>query len=265
MPRKILIIGGANGVGRATTEQLLAQTNDELIVIDRDQKKLSEIQARAKRNFETLVLDMTDRAGVLKMASLLGKIDALVICAAIHSSYPAEYLSDEMIDQVLNINLTAQIKLIRDLLPLIPKGGKIIGVSSIAAGLGVPMESLYSASKAGLEAFFESLAVELTYRKIAVSVIHPGNINTGFNEKGNDYKPTGNKVVDEGYKRVVSGIDSSKGMPPQDVANVIIKALNSKKPKFGYIVGLNAIKATWAKRILGRNFALKLMAKYFGF
>ena len=52
MPRKILIIGGANGVGRATTEQLLAQTNDELIVIDRDQKKLSEIQARAKRNFE---------------------------------------------------------------------------------------------------------------------------------------------------------------------------------------------------------------------
>ncbi len=127
------------------------------------------------------------------------------------------------------------------------------------------MESMYSATKAGLEAFYESMATEISYRKIKPIVIHPVNINTGFNETGNDYSPTGNRFVDDGYKRVVSGIDSSKGMKPEAVSEVILKAIESSSPRFSYIVGMNALKAHWAKRLLGRDLALKLMAKFFGF
>ena len=116
-----------------------------------------------------------------------------------------------------------------------------------------------------MEGFYETLSVELSYRKIRAIIIHPGNVNTGFNETGNLYRPTGNRFIDERYSRVVSKIDSSHGIMPEVVANTIIKAITSKSPKFCYIVGSNAWKAYWAKRLLGRNFALKMMAKYFGF
>ena len=111
------------------------------------------------------------------------------------------------------------------------------------------MSSIYSASKAGLEGFYESMSAEVSYRNIKVILIQPGNVNTGFNETGNEYCPTGNSFIDTGYQKVVSGIDSSKGMHPT--------------PKFCYVVGINALKAYWAKRLLGRELALKLMAKYF--
>jgi hypothetical protein len=96
-------------------------------------------------------------------------------------------------------------------------------------------------------------------------VIHPGNVNTGFNETGNEYRPTGNRFLDEGYRRVVSQIDSRNGMDPDEVAAVIVLALQSRAPRFCYVVGPNAKKAYWAKRLLGRETALKLMARYFGF
>ena len=125
------------------------------------------------------------------------------------------------------------------------------------------MSSIYSASKAGLEGFYESMSTELAYRKIKAILIHPGNVNTGFNETGNEYCPTGNLFIDTGYQKVVSGIDSSKGMHPNDVAKIIVRARQTRSPKFCYVVGINALKAYWAKRLLGRELALKLMAKYF--
>ena len=52
---------------------------------------------------------------------------------------------------------------------------------------------MYSASKAGLELFYESLSLELAYKQIKCSIVQPGNVNTGFNETGNDYEPIGNE------------------------------------------------------------------------
>ncbi|MDR3623845.1 MAG: SDR family NAD(P)-dependent oxidoreductase [Chlamydiales bacterium] len=270
---KTLVVGAASGIGRAVVSSLLDQSNDFVIAADCDLMRLKEVKTLLKAKnvskFETLKLDISDPVSiqqtVQEIEKVYGKLDTLIVTAAIHSACPVEYLTDSMIDRVLNVNLVGHIKFVKSMLPLMQKDAHIIGVSSIAAGLTVPMESLYSASKAGLEAFYEALAVELAYRKIKVSIIHPGNVNTGFNEKGNDYQPTGNRVVDEGYKRVVKSIDSSHGMPPKEVAAVIVKALKSRRPKFCYVVGSNAMKATLAVRFLGRNLALKLIAKYFGF
>ena len=107
--------------------------------------------------------------------------------------------------------------------------------------------------------------MELSYRGIKPIIIRPGNVNTGFNETGNTYESTGNKVVDEGYSRVVSRIDSRYGISPDVVADTIMKAMAAKIPLFCYIVGSNAQKAYWANRILGKNMALKLITRFFGF
>lgn len=269
-PKRILVVGGGNGIGWATVRQLLADTDAEVIVADCDKTRIDELRNQTElRKFAVLDMDLTDLQSVSKAIDFMirhfVKVDVLIISAAIHTCYPIECLTDVMIDRVLNVNLISQIKFIKNILPNINNGGHIIGISSIAAGIGVPMESLYSASKAGLETFFECLSVEISHRQIHVSIMHPGNVNTGFNEKGNDYQSTGHSFIDEGYKRVVSGIDSSMGIPPESVARLIIRVLQSKKPKFFHAVGLNAKKAYWAKRLLGKNLAVKLMAKHFGF
>ena len=96
-------------------------------------------------------------------------------------------------------------------------------------------------------------------------IIHPGNVNTGFNETGNEYTPKGNPFVDDSYKRIVASMRSEFGISPSEVAKVIVKAIEKNKPKVRYIVGMNALKSHWAKRLLGTGGAMYVMARSFKF
>ncbi len=267
----VLIVGGAGGIGKRTAE-LLWERDDHLIVADRDQKRLDQFKTQhdhADKKLSCLLFDLTVPASRQELISWIrekfGVLDVLVVTAAVHSTFPVEFMTDETIDRVLNVNLNSHMKLVRDCLPLIRDGGRIVGVSSIAAQIGIPMSSLYSASKAGLEMFYESLSVEVMHRRIKCIVIQIGNVNTGFNETGNDYQPVGDRSIDAGYSRVVRKIDSRYGMDPAIVAQTILSAMESRSPKFCYVVGANAKKAHWAKRLLGRDWGIRLTAKYFGF
>ncbi|NOQ22178.1 MAG: SDR family NAD(P)-dependent oxidoreductase [Candidatus Aegiribacteria sp.] len=264
----VLIVGAAGGIGRATAK-ILCEKGFYVIAADINDRKLENLRQSGLEHLTTMELDISDRKGVLEMVAGFRETGhsfrTLVITAGIHSTHPVEYLTDDIIGRVLDVNLISHIKFVRDFLPLIEDGGSIVGVSSIAACVGVPMSSLYSASKWGLEGFYESLHAEVTYRRIRVSVIHPGNVNTGFNETGNSYEPVGNIFIDGHYNDVVSRIDSRYGIDPRRVAGVIVRVISMKSPRFCYVVGMNARKANWAKKILGRDLALKLMAKFFGF
>jgi NAD(P)-dependent dehydrogenase (short-subunit alcohol dehydrogenase family) len=264
----ILVVGGAKGIGRDTCRLLLA-TPCRLIVFDNDATALADFASELPSEHATLTVDMTDRPAVAMALQWLhehvGALDAVVICAAVHGTYPAEFMPDDLIDKILDVNLIAHMKLVRDLLPLVKDGGRIIGLSSNCADIGIPMESVYAASKAGLERFYEGLSIGISYRQIRPIVIHPGNVNTGFNETGNTYTSRGNAFVDAGYQRIVEAIDSRHGIAPQVVAQTIVRALRAARPRFRYLVGLNAVKAHWAKRLLGTRSALRLMAKFFGF
>jgi NAD(P)-dependent dehydrogenase (short-subunit alcohol dehydrogenase family) len=258
MTKTILIVGGASGIGLEAARILKTQGHRVII---------ADIQDPAW-DVPYIAMDLgkpsSCRAALERIRQDYAPLDSVVITAAVHSAYPVEYMPDELIDHAMNVNLTGHMKFVRDVLPAIKDGGRIVAVSSIAAGVGIPMESLYSASKAGLEIFYESLAAEISYRRMSCSIIQPGNVNTGFNEKGNDFKGCGKPFVDESYKKIVERIDSRHGISPVDVAKDIIKALTSPNPKFCYVTGLNALKAHWAKRILGRDLTLKVMNKFFG-
>lgn len=266
----ILLVGGAGGIGSAAAS-LLHSDGWDLVIVDMDARKLEEVSAGLRGGAEVtpIRLDMTDRAcveGLIEGFRHEGRhFRALVTVAGVHGTWPAAFLPDEEIERVFSNNLTSHVMLVRDVLPLIDDGGRIVGVSSIAASVGVPMSSLYSASKAGLEAFYESLHTEMSYRRINVSIVRPGNVNTGFNETGNGFPPCGNVRVDEAYARVVSRIDSSLGIPPMKVAKAVYRATVSRRPRLLHVVGGNALKAHWAVRILGKDAAVRLMAGFFGF
>lgn len=256
--KNILVVGGTSGIGMVVVELLNAR---------QWRVQVGDIQ-KPDFQIDFITLDISHPIGyanaLAQFKAQQKKFDALIITAAMHSAFPSEYATDQLIDQVMAVNLTGHIKFVRDMIPLMNQDSRIIAVSSIAAGVGIPMESLYSASKAGLEIFYESLSVEIAYRGIYCSIIQPGNVNTGFNEKHNDFKGTGQASVDGPYQTILKRIDSRLGMPPLDVARVIIGALEAKQPKFSYVVGQNALKAYWAKRILGRDLTLSVMKKFFG-
>lgn len=265
---RVMIVGAAGGIGRALTGILL-KSGMKVLGVDRNGALLETLPRNGNGSLETMELDITDRSAVSGFAATLartgGRFDGLVITAGIHSTHPVQHLSDDLVDRVLDVNLASHIKLVRDFLPLMNDGGSIVGVSSIAACVGVPMSSMYSASKRGLEGFYESLFTELRHRRIRVSVIHPGNVNTGFNETGNTYRATGGSYIDTRYARVVERIDSRHGIPPEQVARVIGKVLSKGRPRFCYVVGGNARKANWALKLLGRDMAIRLMGRFFGF
>ena len=130
------------------------------------------------------VMDLADLDAVTAFAEQaddeLGGIDLLVNNAGIPKRRHALQLTPEVVDDVMAINYASPVRLTLALLPrMIKRGsGRILTISSVAARFGPPREAAYSASKAALSAFMESLAVDLDGTDIKINLVNPGIIDT---------------------------------------------------------------------------------------
>lgn len=130
-------------------------------------------------------LDLCDSSSFTKAleksVNNFGKIDILIANAAINNNgqYFAK-LSLEQIDKVIETNLRGTILLIHSVLMnmLRQNSGHIVGISSLAGYRGLPMGSVYGATKAALSNMLESLRIELYCTNIHITTIHPGFIDT---------------------------------------------------------------------------------------
>ena len=262
--KNILVVGGGRGIGRAAA-QLLESGGYRITVVDNDLEDLQGLNVEGGC-FE---LDITNRSAVQQFIEVQRTSGttyySIIISAGVHSTHPAMYLTDEIIDYVMDINFAAHVKFVRDIIPQVEDGGRIICVSSIGATVGLPMSSIYSASKGALELFYEALSTELKPQNISSVIVQPGNVNTGFNETGNTFIGSDNKTLNANYSRFVESIDSRFGISPKIVGQAIVQAVTSRKPKLCYVVGANAKKAYWARRLLGRLGAVVLLRKYLKF
>jgi NAD(P)-dependent dehydrogenase (short-subunit alcohol dehydrogenase family) len=261
--KRALVVGGAKGIGLATV-RVLRDKGYQVTVWDNDEVALSRHNSTDRRT-----VDIADRNAVKREIASLKDAGvvfyAAVVTAGVHATSPVEIMTDDMLDRVTDINFLSHAKLVRDIIPLMQKGGRIIGVSSIAATVGIPMSAAYSASKAALELFYETLATELRYRSISALIVNPGNVNTGFNETGNAVMTDAPPELGLAHRKVLESIHSRHGMEPNDVAKVIAKAVSATTPAFYYLVGSNAKRAALAKRILGHDGAMYFLRRHFGF
>lgn len=261
--KAILVVGGARGIGEALI-QGFPESGYAVTLWD-----TRPGDAHGGAVVERQTIDIGDREAVARALAALSargaRFHAVVVSAGVHATCPVELMPDELLDHVMHVNFLAHARLVRDVIPLMEAGGRIVGVSSIAAAVGIPMSAAYSASKAALESFYESLALELRRKAIWPVIIRPGNVNTGFNETGNQLTSGGDAELVADHRRVVDMIHSRHGMPASQVARVIRKAIDARTPRFCYVVGQNAQRATWAKRILGPDAALELLRRHFGF
>ena len=183
-----LVTGGSSGIGAAVARALAAAGARPLIA-GRDPARLQAV-ARETGGL-ALAADLaaadgpTELAGAALDAAGPGGIDLLVNNAGIGWAGPVDEMTSEQAARLIAVDLTAPIQLTRLLVPaMVARGhGHIVFVSSIAGATGVRGEAVYSAAKAGLACFAESIGHELAGRGVGVSVIVPGVIDTPFFER----------------------------------------------------------------------------------
>ncbi|MEO3796305.1 SDR family oxidoreductase [Nonomuraea sp. B10E15] len=185
--RGVLVTGASRGIGRAIAAAFAAQ-GDRVAIHHRDSAKearslLGELPGRGH---VVVQADLADPDGVRRMtdeaARAFGGIDVLVNNAGVFLHHPVTEMSYEQWQdawrRTLDVNLTGAANATWCAVQHMPAGGRIVNVSSRGAFRGEPDSPAYGASKAGLNAFGQSLAIALAPRGIAVASVAPGFVET---------------------------------------------------------------------------------------
>ena len=187
--RRAVVTGGAQGIGRAISERLLA-SGASVTIWDRDPEELAVARQALGSGTGGVIVDVTDPDSVAHAAAetigSAGGIEILVNNAGIAGPNAAtwEYPVDEW-RQVIDIDLNGVFYCCRAVVPhMIERGyGRIVNIASIAGKEGNPNASAYSAAKAGVIGLTKSLGKELADRDIAVNCITPAAARTRIFEQ----------------------------------------------------------------------------------
>lgn len=188
--KRILIVGGANGIGLSITKVLTARSETERVYII-DKAPLAEEYQEAK--IESFQFDLTNDD--YSIFDQFTDIDALIITAGFGKLALFENIDEKMIPLYFNVNTIAIIRVIKHFYErLLSKDDFYCGVMvSIAGFMSSPFFSLYGASKAALKIFIESVNVELEKAGSSNRILNvsPGSIKgTSFNQGKTDLTQT---------------------------------------------------------------------------
>jgi len=183
----IFLTGASSGIGEALAIALakrgatlgLVARREELLKALADKCKQSGGQARY------FAVDVTDAKAIAEAADSLrnefGRIDVLIANAGIGgNNSETRNFNAQAVTEVININLLGAVNAVAAVLPamLENKSGQLVAISSLAGFRGLPKSAAYSASKAGMTAFFESVRLDVQDKGIDVTIIQPGFIKT---------------------------------------------------------------------------------------
>ncbi|HEV7500305.1 MAG TPA: SDR family oxidoreductase [Vicinamibacteria bacterium] len=181
-PSVALVTGGSRGIGRAIVEVLAAEGWRVAFTWVSDEAAARAVaQATGGLAF---ALDMRDRARpatlVAEVERALGPVDALVNNAGVRREAILAMTSDALWDEVMETNLGGAFRCCRAVLPgmVYRRRGAIVNVSSRSATAGLPGQTAYAASKAGLLGLTRSLAREVGRKGVRVNAVVPGFVST---------------------------------------------------------------------------------------
>lgn len=177
--KTILVTGASSGIGRAIAKAA-SQQNARVIITGRDQQRLNETLSALNANSFALTADLTLTEDRESLIEALPALDGICHCAGIISPMPVRYLNQEHFDKIFAINCTAPILLTASLLgkKKMNEHSSIVFISSIASDFVAKGNSLYSASKAALEAFSRSIVLEHYAKRIRSNCLKPALVKT---------------------------------------------------------------------------------------
>jgi NAD(P)-dependent dehydrogenase (short-subunit alcohol dehydrogenase family) len=246
----VLITGTSTGFGRITTE-VLAARGWRVFATMRDLKRKDPVEhalrdAGLSERVTFVQLDVTDPASIeAAITTVLSKtgnaLDAVVHNAGVAVAGVLEDLPDADIRCVMETNFFGVLKLTRALLPTFRAQGhgRIVLVSSQAALAGQPGNSMYCASKWALEGWAESLAYEVDPFGIDVVLIEPGPYRTEIWNNTKWVVPSSSAYLPwlKLLRHAADRHQAKTSRDPKEVALVVAKALEARRPRFRYQVG----------------------------
>ena len=248
--RTWLITGVSSGFGFEMTRQLL-ERGDKVIGTVRSTKNVQEFITKYPDTFDCKILDVTDIPAVHELIASSfakhGRIDVIVNNAGYGLFGCAEELSEADINKILATNLTASIMIIHDSLPYLRKqgGGRIIQLSSYGGQVAYPANSMYHATKFGIEGFCESVAQEVAQFGIGVTIVEPGGARTEF-RYGSAHVANLMPEYDSCHG-FLNMLDPTKGLAPGDPAKMasrIIESVEKSPAPLRMVLGSQALRAT---------------------
>jgi len=179
-----IVTGGNSGIGYATAKEL--KDNGAIVFITG--RSTERVKTAAQElGVSGIVADVSDLTAidrlVDKVKAEVGTVDILFVNAGIFTPTPSGQISEEVFDNIMDINFKGAVFTIEKFLPILNDGGSIINLSSVNANAGMPNTAIYSASKAAMNSFSRTIATELAVRKIRVNVVNPGPVSTPIFEK----------------------------------------------------------------------------------
>ena len=264
-----LITGASTGIGKATALRLAAAGWTVLAGV-RSQPDADRLAAEAPGGrLEPLILDVTDFEQIREAAGRVselggeesspGRLDALVNNAGIGFGGPLELIHPDDLRKQFDVNVLGQIAVTQAMLPALRAAhGRIVLVSSIGGRVAMAYTAPYAASKHALEAIGDALRVELATSNVQVALIEPGSVATPIWDKARE---SGEQIVvppqlREQYGHVPEAMNKTmqstakRGVPPEQVAETIQRALTAKRMKSRYVIGRDARAMVIARRLL---------------
>jgi NAD(P)-dependent dehydrogenase (short-subunit alcohol dehydrogenase family) len=267
-----LLTGASTGIGRATSLRL-AKAGWTVFAGVRDPAAGERLVADcpAAGRLIPLALDVTDPDQIARAAEAVeeetgqpdrpatGRLDALVNNAGIGVGGPLELVALEDLRRQFEVNVFGQVAITQAMLPALRRAaGRIVLVSSIGGRVAMPFTAPYAASKHAIEAIGDTLRVELRRSNVQVAIIEMASVATPIWDKAqaDADRVTIPPDLQAEYGQVPAAMEkvlndaAARGIPPEQVAEVIERALTERRMKARYLVGRQARGMLLAKRLL---------------
>jgi NAD(P)-dependent dehydrogenase (short-subunit alcohol dehydrogenase family) len=254
--RSVLVTGCSSGFGLRTAVTL-AEGGWRVFASMRDLDRrtaLDRAAGDADAALDVVQLDVCDHASVKAavtavLAKTEGRLDAVVHNAGVGAAGFFEDVPDAQFRKVIETNFFGALGLTRAVLPAMRAhgGGRIVVISSVAAFIPQPAMTAYAASKSAVEAWAESLAMEVGQFGIDVVLVEPGTYKTNIWTAGEvSQQPSGPYAGElEAMEPRVRQMVDRFGRDPQEVADKVARLLDARRPRFRNPVGPDAW-AFWA-------------------
>lgn len=257
MAKKYVVVTGASkGIGRATALHL----GQAGFLVFAGVRRLAEGQsliAAGGAAIMPLQIDVTEPQQVAAAAALVSEavgkegLAGLVNNAGIAVAAPLEFIPLDELRNQLEVNVIGQIGVTQALLPLLRQAkGRIINISSMGGRIAGPWTGPYHASKFALEALTDTLRQELAPWGIDVVSVEPGAVATPIWERSlhharrivEQFPARAHLLYGKQLQQRIARAERNlaAGIPPEQVAAVILTALTAHRPRTRYPVGLDA-------------------------
>lgn len=231
--KTILVTGASSGIGREVAVQC-ALGGATVLITARNENRLNDTLALLNGKLHKLfVCDLLKTEEIKKLCELLPVIDGVVHCAGVVKPYPIAFLTSEKVSETMSANFHSVVELTTALFKSkkVNRGASMVFMSSISGQHPHKGGSMYAASKAAVEAFSKTVALEYAQKGIRSNCISPAMVKTPMFDEAVAGMSTDS--MNEHIAKYPLGVGF-----PIDVANAVVFLLS---PASRWITGINLI------------------------